>query len=368
MRIFSHFFKVAVGAFVASSALAFGQYNDDCCYPDCCQEGGLLDGIEIGAEFLYWQPFFDDLDFGFVSTSTPFSGSSSSSSSSGDDVSGRFHNLNHDWIPAFRVFAALKNDMCCGLNLCLAYTRVEDSRKRHLYAPTGGVLSSTLFHPVLTDLFPGFVASELTGHHRFNYDTYDLMFSHDFCFAECHQFTPYFGVTGMDLDRNRHSHLLAIDPSTGYSVDGHFKYQSDFWGIGLKVGNEYKYQIFDSLSIFGNGNLSILAGNVQAHNHQYFSESSPAGAVVTSDYFSFKTRDDWRLVPGYQLCAGFRYDTSICDWGITATIAYEFTQWFNLPRVPRFVSATPGAVAISTSDRGEHIGFQGLNVGLALKF
>lgn len=356
---FSKCLKTAVGAFVASSALAFGQYDDGCYNNDCCQDQGLLDGIVVGAEFLYWEPFFDGLDFAFHSGDGSFdsgSGSGSSSGSgSGGGSCGRFHNLNHDWVPAFRVFAGLKNKDCCGIDVFVSYTRVEHSRNRHSRHDSTGTLFSTVFSPSDSDDI--ITLESISGGHRFTYDAYDLLFSHDFCLSECHQFTPFFGVAGMDINQRRHSRLLGFDDD-GDSFEGHVHSKNDFWGVGLKLGTEYRYQLFDCLSLYGRAAGSILAGTASTRNHQ-----NGGGSEASC----WRNNNDWHLVPGYCVGVGFRYDTTICDWGVVGTIGYEFVEWFNLPRERRFVSSSTHAFAAPNAER-QNFGFQGLNVGLALKF
>lgn len=371
MRFFSitNCFKLAVGALIASSALAFGQYDNGCCYDDCsdpCCSDGLLNGIEVGAEFLYWQPYFDDLDFAF-STSTD--STDSTGSSSGGGCPGRFHHFEHDWVPAFRVFAGLKKDMCCGMNVCLSYTRVENTRNRSLSADNNSLVSSFDFGPFssFADL-ASFTA--ISGNHKFTYNDIDLLFSHDFCLTECHHFTPFFGVEGLNLDDRTHTFAEAIinDDSSASSlfsssnevISATHHRKNDFWGVGLKCGAEYRFQLFDSLSLYGNAAGSILWGEAKTHFREeidFNSSSSESQEFILSTTGGCSKR--WRMVPGYRIGVGFRYDTCICDWNIVGTLGYEFIDWFNMPRAHHF---------IGDSDRGRHVGFQGLNLGLAVRF
>ena len=93
---------------------------------------------------------------------------------------------------------------------------------------------------------------------------------------------------------------------------------SDYWGVGFRLGTNFERRLSDCLSFFANGHATILAGEACVKN-KFDSQDSDSDAEHT-----YKEDDFCQLVPGYHIAAGFSYDTCVCDWEFSLRLGYEF--------------------------------------------
>jgi len=326
---------LSVGLVALTPNVANAQSCNPCCDPcdwNLCDQTFL-----IGADFLYWKPCIDDLDYAaVVENDNGFT-----------DVD--YKGICPDWQPGFRGYFGLP-EFFCDWGLYFSYTRLEccDTHKTTFDDPDGSNgITSPLIHP---DLLTTNLYDEAKGHWDLTYQEWDVLFSYDISCNCCHSFSPFFGVAGVYIEQ----HLRAEFPND-WEVDWH----SDYWGVGLRAGSEYAYRFNDCFSFFARASGTLLAGKADSRNRQEFGTD-----------IEIKDDDCCHFVPGYHIGAGFVYEGCTCgtEWGIR--IGYEFLNWHNVPN-HRVFSGTDGdnaELSHSSSASTRNLGFHGLLAGVSLSF
>jgi len=304
-------------------------------YSPCCSSVG--DGFLATFEFLWWKPCFNDLDYAIKFDTQ---------AGSPDPTIGEYRYPPHQFSPGFRVGLDLDN-LWCGWDLFFHYEWIQEKASRQDDSNTG-FLASTLWHGGLNDNID---PDNLDSSHKFQYQTFDIMFGKECLVNPCSRFVPFFGLQGVKLDQTWKS------AGNELSNNASLRWDSCYEGLGLAVGVEYFYKM-SCVEFFTNAKLMGVRGcNVSKYQYEDLFGEDP-----TTRSFIFKT-DDSTCVPGLHLRAGINYVYEYCDTELLFTIGYEFVNWFNMPRIRRF-SAAGDEIGISTNPNGSRVGFHGLSVGL----
>ncbi|NGX43302.1 MAG: hypothetical protein K940chlam7_01597 [Chlamydiae bacterium] len=328
--------SVALFTFVPGGVQA--RDNDSCCDP--CYDPCDCGGFEVGVDFLWWKPCVGDLDYAAVKKDSKF----------------KHKGICPDWEPGFRVYIG-KADVCCGGGFGASYTCVS-SKSSSSTKKDGEV--------VLGYGHPGFLTNKGRydkgkGSYDVNYQEWDLLASYGSSNGECSQSSYYFGVAGINLDQEFKAEIRQNSPARIRN-----KWDSDYWGVGLRIGADYKRRICDCFSFFANGQASILAGESCAKSRFDSQDSN------TNFDHKFTEEEVCRVVPGYHVGAGFSYDTCVCDWDFSFRVGYEFLSWHNIPSRRTYVSdekiGDEIEAALSTSSNSQTFGFHGLFAGFQLSF
>ncbi len=343
---------------IASTALttqvfALGWGHDDCCDP--CNQGCWGD-VGIGVELLLWQPCIDDLDYAVTSSAAIATGST---------VSGKTQFVDHDYEPGVRVTLEFPNAWC-DWGLRTSYTYLSDT-SRDGVSGAAGTVHSTLMHP-------GFYLTTTAGmtnassQHKFTYQTWDLLLTSDYCFCQCHEFKPFFGLEFVSIDRDIAHSVANAGAVTGAFFSGTARWDADYWGIGFKAGSEYAYDFNSCWQFYSKASGTLTAGEV-SDSTTFTSSTGDAtpGTVTTSVRYK---HDECICVPGWHVGLGFRYSDCWCGYDVTASIGYEFLQWLNTPSFRRFDGAAALALpnSMSSSATSTSLAFHGLNLGLGVTF
>lgn len=327
--------SAALCAFAPSGVQA--QNCDPCCDP--CWDPCNFGEFEVGVDFLWWKPCVDDLDY-----------CADRKSSSNKDF--KHKSVCLDWEPGVRVFLG-KPDFYCGWDFGASYTYISSctsSTTKH-----NGNIVPTNTHSGFTSAF----FDEGKGSWDSCYHEWDLLISFDNSCNQCHQLSHYFGVAGIVLDQELKATL------ENSSQIEQTKWDSDYWGVGFRLGTDYNRRICDCFSFFANGNATILVGDADSKTRF---DSRDSG---TSADHTFKDDDTCQIVPGYHLSAGFSYDTCVCDWDFSLRLGYEFLVWHNLPNQRTYVSDSSFSspeTALSTSSNTRTFGYHGLLAGVQMSF
>ncbi len=338
--------------------------NADSCYDPCCDPCSF-GGFEIGADFLYWKPCVDNLDYAVVRYKDASEGTS-------PEITTKKYGykcLCLDWEPGFRIRFG-KDDIWCNWRLNGSYTwqNVTSSaacKHEGTAGITDGYVSSPLFHPALhfTEDDPNFwELTKVTGKYDLTYQTWDVLLAYDIACNRCHSFQPFFGVEGLILNQEyRTKGYVDYENDDVDSVSA--KWSSDFFGVGLKIGTDYQFQMFDCLQFYGSAAGSITVGD---HDGKY------VGGVWdqsgNGDFSAFSDGDCCQFVPGYHLAAGFLYETDACGCEFAVRLGWEFVQWHNVSNPRSFSNWIPGNEYFSSSSDYTTLGFHGLVAGLDFSF
>jgi Legionella pneumophila major outer membrane protein precursor len=336
--------------------------NADSCYDPCCDPCSF-GGFEIGVDFLYWKPCVDNLDYAVVKYHHTTEGTSPVI----DSNKWGYKCLCLDWEPGFRVRFA-KEDIFCNWNLSGSYTWLDVCSSGSCKEPSADLdayVSSPLFHPAMNndEFAPEF--GELTyvgGNYDTTYQTWDVLLSYDIACNRCHSFQPFFGVEGVIL--NQEIKVAGFQDYEHHYADAMAaKWNSDFFGVGLKIGSAYEFQLNDCVKFYGSASGVITVGNrdgkyVGAVYHQ-------SGEV---DKWIFTDSDCCQFVPGYHLAAGLLYETDACGCDFAVRLGWEFVNWHNVSNPRAFTSGKDGQEFFSASSDYTNVGFHGLVAGLDFSF
>lgn len=353
----------------------------DPCDPcvDPCSDS-CFGGFEISVDFLYWKTCIDDLTY--AATISPLDPADSTLGFASRDV--EYHNLCPKWKPGFRITLG-KDDVWCGMRLEASYTWLN-AKAHHRFSeicgttlPTGSYIESPLIHPLLVGTIGGpdfgFVRASWEG----TYHQWDVLLSFELCSSRCYSFNPFFGVAGLVFDQDLD---IILSPTCDETLGGSLQmdWENDYFGVGLKAGSLYTYQICDGLSLFAKGSVALYTGN---SNNKYNRNRQEAYAPVTgllTDRLDFYDDDCCQFVPGWHLQVGFNYTSEFCGCESNLHIGWEFLAYENIANPRRFTgnpstSATPVAdltaadiVSYSTQSNTTTLGFQGLFVGFDFDF
>lgn len=343
---------VALSAGLIALAPGAVSAENNCCYDPCESRCWDFGSFEFGVDFLYWKPCVSDVDFVGIQTKD-------------NDPYFRYkiRSIDTDWEPGVR--ASLKIPSCtCDWDVEASYTYIEsrntESRK---VKPADGDMYQVNTHPAVA-----FPRNDLAkGSWNAEYQEWELLFSYNLHNSNCHRLSGFFGVAGIEFDQKLKIRLAFENGDE--LVDNHWR--GDYWGVGFRAGSDYQYSFSDCISFFTRAHASILAGepkNVK-QNFKHTFEGQTIDSLRTSD------DNRCQIVPGYNIAAGFAYNTSYCDTEWSLRVGYQFLQWFNLPRHRTYYGSggnilDQAGVVLSTSSAstGRSLGMHGLTAGISVAF
>lgn len=332
----------------------------DPCRTDCCPSNDCC-SFDFGAEFLYWKPCVDDLDY--------------SATVAGDfsDIDNprhiRYNGVCPDWEPGFRLTISKEDCWKC-FDLSFSYTWLNSDDAQSARGGNGEFIAPVGLHPFLVEENPApdFFFDVSRGKWEFNYQTFDILFSYPFRCGSCHTLTPFFGVEIVKFDQEWKSRY-EYNPNTGTSTVALIDWESDFKGAGLKLGTDYKYFLCEGFSLFARAAGAIVVGDSSTDNDQVLFDISDSGTLSNQHYFRFKDDDCCHFIPGWHLQLGFMFEDESCGCEYTLRIGYEMVQWYNLQNPRRWFEAEDnGNIAQSIQSNTTTVGFHGLLAGIEVKF
>ena len=337
--------KKLVLALVASSVFALtpAETKADSCEP-CCDPCDFslcdLGGFELGVEFLWVKPCIDDLDF-------------AAKVDTGSHTHIKYKGICPEWDPGVRITLGM-DSFFCNWDLMAHYTYISSDDSASISGNSD--IAPTLGHQSL----PIRLYDYAKGKWCADYNEWDVLFGYELCPSQCHHFMPYFGVAGIVVDQELTATyqdmmvaMVNLDPDTMYKV----KWQSNYWGVGLRAGTNYEYKMNDRLRIYAAANATLLAGEADGKIH-YEGEND----------FILKDNDCCHCVPGYHLGAGILYDVCLCNYDFSVNLGYEFTQWHNFLKHRISSGETKAENGHTTSSSTRTFGYHGLSLGVAMGF
>lgn len=323
------------------------------CLPPCAPCNPYC--LEIGADFIYWKPLVDDLDYAFKSNG-PLTDLINEEATG----EGKFKYLHFDWEPGYRIFVKAPSLLwkCWSLSSSFTYLRpvarnstdvLDDDEALDMLLPTalhGG-------YNTIVDL------DAASGKWDLKYKDFDFLFSFDFTSEDCHIFSPFIGVEILRLDHDVHFNYNSTT-SLGY---GSVRWDGDFFGAGLKAGASYHFDLAKSFYLNAKASASILNGNA---DYSYRQRRRVTGIDPEETNFRLDS-DESIFVPGFQLSIGLGYNGCLVRFPMKVEIGYEFVEWSNTPNPKKFwdsfvLLGVGGPSSLTT------IGFHGFKAGLTLSF
>lgn len=368
MRV-TEFFKkqIAIGlAALCATSMPSAVTADDCCWDYDCNSVCDWEWY-VGADYLYWKPCQNNLDYAAVSTTSDFD-----------------YTLKHvcpEWESGYRIYLGAYQPN--GLGIKGVYTHLKASADSEV-SVTNLNIQPTHMYPLFNDIV------NLDGEFIFAYDAASAYWDSDYKdwfigatyqweMDNCNSLSAYIGVAGLNYEEHFNSlfriYNISEEEQEGSSLFA--DYSLDFKGAGLRLGTFYHSTICDCFGAYFNVNGSILVGD--ACSEAYFGAILENGEVDDPE-FRFDDDGCCAFVPGYQLGLGLTYDTCICNVDVIFKIGYEFVAWHNLPSYRFFVEGLSPLfdedaeenvlLGIGTSNvtSSRTVAYHGLTAGVALKF
>lgn len=310
----------------------------------CCDTWDLCDWSfyrgccwEMDLDYLYWKACVNDLDYAGVRTT------------SGTLKKAKFKSLCPDWESGVRI--RFMRPFCwCDWGISLSYTYMDSEDSERVCEV--GAISAPPVHQAITAEMSLF--DEARGDWELCYHEGDLLLHYDICCSDCHRFVPYFGVAGIYVDQD-----FEVDYFKGEDCLCTFEWESDYWGVGFRLGNEYQYRYSQCLGFFVNGSCSILAG--EADDHNISDEVGICKIEIDDDRCC-------RCVTGCHIGAGLLWEACICNYDFALRFGYEFLSWHGLPRHRDWTGDDAELEITHSSSHSRNLCFHGLFAGVSLCF
>lgn len=204
--------------------------------------GSLLNrfGIEearVGAEFLWWKPNVDNLDYGYTAQGNVIPLDKSNS------MCFQYEGISPKWAPGVRVNFGLPS-VCCNWDLKSSVTWIKSHGDATLDAPSDNVENShvvnTLIHPYMDFLLTqgnGWFNRSIVSDWRNTYVNADLLLSYTMNCTCNFDVSPYFGLAGIWVKQQQNSSSFSVN------LEGESKCKTacmtwfaKYWGVGLEAG------------------------------------------------------------------------------------------------------------------------------------
>ena len=160
-------------------------------------------------------------------------------------------------------------------------------------------------------------------------------------------FNPHFGLRFAWVDQDFSAHYagtgIVSDPSNI------FHGESDFWGVGIRLGVDTDWAVGMGFKFFANASASVLSGKFETDN-EFLSPVGPNPKAYDVD-------GEFHMnVPNLELAVGIDWGTYLYDhrYYLDFRAGYEFQVWwdqFNVGRVYSVGAANGQGIGIDTSSR-----------------
>lgn len=306
----------------------------------------------IRADYLYWKPCANYLDYAAVIEGTaPFI-------SAGKNTS-KYRSICPQWLIGFRVSlgAAPESNQ---IGWKASYTYLPSKSKG---STTRDFVSILTMHP-----FSPMTAMTVKSKWDVDYHEADLLLTYESSCNPCHSIVSSGGLVGIHLKQKVFTSTLPETPPTPelniYDATDSSKWNSEYCGIGIRVGSEYQYNFSDCVGFFVKGQYSLLSGKGNSKLTETYTDTIS---------WSLKDKDQWNCANGVNVGAGIVFESNNCSgFSFALRVGYEIHQWYHLPSI-RIFPDTPDPAADnslhhSTSALNGEFGHQGLVVGLSIGF
>jgi len=308
--------------------------------------------VSFGAEFIYWKPYVNNLEY-FAQRTVPPTG----------PVLFHYGTLDPDFEPGIHATLDI-HSFLESWSLHLGFTYLEGCEERFGELTNGDTFVTPLLHTGLIEAGLPFLGPfdqrfvKWTSH----YSEWEALFVKQFTNG-CFKVLTGIGAAGLFLDQELDVSLTSSEELT--SADVHW--DNDLWGVGLRVSTEASYPICGCTLLFFDISGSLLAGDSDVKNLQTIT-FTPEGPVTLSVEF----RDPHNtplFIPGYHIRAGLAIPIPNETLCAHIKFGWEAVQWFNLPVPRRFMGGDLDLQGSqSTLPTSGSLGYHGLFVGAEVNF
>jgi|GEM_PF-5471079 len=350
--------------------LATGFANDSececCCYieEECCNWG-----LEIDAEFLWWQAYGDRLNYGVLAKGTSDQIPDVSFTTQASET---WLEFNPKWKPGVRLRAA--KDLCPdGVGIFGEWTWYETRNKERNcfvrpegenvffgfesdFLQSGGGKSTTQLQNI-----------KINGDFNFLLNRIDLGFFKDFCFCNCYHLQPYAAFTYAHTKENmtiKSRFTSTISPFNDSFEK--YKIKTTLDGFGTKLGFTSDWALFSCFYLSFQGSLTGLWGDFDEKRDDFYENFNPVGLGIQETEIEKLRLSNWQGRLFSQLQISLLYDTCFCDcYHFNARLGWEHQTLFNQTNWMETNSPIRGSRNLKNS---ANLYIQGLVAGIGLSF
>lgn len=291
----------------------------------------------FNTEALFWQSNVSGLSYGTDSSST----------TSIQDGHVKSLHFDYDWGYRLGIGYKLPHDQW---DLFANYT--------YLYGKAHGHSQGILFPTWATnfdDISP-FYASHASAHWTMHLNMGDVELGRNCLASRWLALRPFIGLRGGTINQR---YTVKYQGGTVADLDtDQLNLDTDFWGVGLRMGLNTLWGLGKGMSIYGNGSTSLLSGHFNVREKEKLLqqelvkmnlEASPTNVVVEAD-----------LALGLQWDYMFSKDR----YHVGLKLGWEFDIYFDQNQLFNFVSNSSGSLV----PRNDDLTFQGLTIGFRFDF
>jgi hypothetical protein len=262
----------------------FYNNSDECCYqygytvPAHVEDECGCSDFCINAEWLYWKPSGEELEYGI----TKFTNTDISTIPPSTYTRSHTDNVDFKWDSGFRLGIGY-NFPCDGWDLVLNWTyfRGKAHDKTFSTAPvlsgTTTVSSGTLFVPTWTGVdFPGPI-SFASAHWKVNLNLVDLELGRAFFASPCLTLRPHVGFRYASIDQKYDlSYLATGDLVPTIRFTDRINMKNDFAGLGLRMGLDTNWDLGCGFGIYFGGAAALIYGDLDVRQSEFFNDLTTA--------------------------------------------------------------------------------------------
>lgn len=393
IKKFSTLFMIgALSTYAHSQELGINGNYSNCCYPSSTQ-GNSGYGLSFFADFLYWQAQVENTDIAAVGTAII--------TEDNETLSSTKYLLNNvrpkgKWQPGLRLGLGLQFNPCDPFDLSLTWTYFND-HSYHIKESLPNHIDP-LNRPIIAPLGSGIVghaAEKMSGDWRLKTNLLDLEIGKELCITSNFNLKPHIGLRGGWFHFKFNEHFLGRWDSFIHDdlMENDIKIYLgntstlscfNYRGIGLKIGTDSTWRIYDSFSILAKFSGSFLSGkyHIKKSSNGFspdpLNDEGPAlvgiNQIIKDQFWSIRTN-----IEGY---IGLMWKTPVCNcYQLALSIGYDFSQWFRLNAIPQVIDVTEIFPAYDLEERetsinyylfenfsGAHINYQGLSMRACVEF
>lgn len=297
----------------------------------------------VDGEVLYWQSNVGSFDYGTESESSTII------------KDGRVKHPHHNWDWGFRMGLGYKmpHDKW---DIFVNYTYLLGNAHGH----AGG--SDDFVFPTWASGFNfdgvgTFFANEAKAHWHMTLNMGDVELGRT-CFAgKWLTIRPFMGVRGLVIDQEYHVEYKG--GTVAPSDEDKIHLNTDFWGVGIRMGFNSLWGLGKGIGIYGNGSASLLSGHFDVHEREKLEKADDT-------LFRVK-RDVNNVVVTADLALGLQWDYMFSKdrYHFGMKFGWELNMFFDQNQLFNFLSSfNPGSLRFVEDD----LTFQGLTFGMRFDF
>lgn len=297
-------------------------------------------GWFITADVLYWQARVCGTEYAY----------SDDGPSANYPIKGDTKTASFDWEWGLRVGLGYNLDYD-GWDIRTRYTWFDTSGSGSINAglnnsiiPLRGSSAITTTPGSTTNQFIFCTSANST--YDFEYNAIDLEMGRAYFVSRDLSFRPHWGLKTAWIDQQQNTYYTGGTPANNnVGLQGNtvtIKDESDFWGLGPRVGVDTQWHLGNGFSFFGNVAGALLFGSFDVTHKEYYSIDNDHTINLTADRRAFS--------PTVQMQLGLHYGRYInCNrQHIGVSLGFEANYWW---RQNQMIAVNDGAVKVKIKEK-----------------